>query len=100
MVTSVMLYGCEIWGFCNFEILERLHLRFCKILLKLKKSTPNVMVYGELGRYPMSVTIKTRMICYWYKLSRTKCEGKYSSILYKLLYKLQDTNTIRYDTIR
>ena len=26
-----------------------LQLRFCKYILKVKKSTPNVMVYGELG---------------------------------------------------
>ena len=47
-----MLYGCELWGYSNIDVLERLHLRFCKILLKVKKSTPNAMVYGELGRHP------------------------------------------------
>jgi hypothetical protein len=30
-------------------------LKFCKILLNLKSSTPNYMVYGELGNW------------YWYK---------------------------------
>jgi hypothetical protein len=37
------------------EVLERVHLKFCKILLNLKSSTPNYMVYGELGRYPIDI---------------------------------------------
>ena len=53
----ITLYGCEIWGFSNLDIIERVHLKFCKLLLHLKKSTPNFMIYGELGACPMSVYI-------------------------------------------
>jgi hypothetical protein len=49
MIKPVLLYGCEVWGFGKNEVLERVHLKFCKILLNLKSSTPNYMVYGELG---------------------------------------------------
>ena len=52
MVVPILLYGCEVWGNSKTEIIERIHLRFCKILLKLNKCTPSLMVYGELGRYP------------------------------------------------
>ena len=38
--------GCEVRGFGKHEVLERVHLKFCKILLNLKSSTPNYMVYG------------------------------------------------------
>jgi hypothetical protein len=58
MIKPILLYGCEVWGFGNNEILERVHLIFCKVLLNLKTSTPNYMVYGELGRYPIDIYIK------------------------------------------
>lgn len=59
IVKPILLYGCEIWGFGNIDIIERVHLKFCKLILNLKKSTPNFMIYGELGIYPMSVYIYT-----------------------------------------
>jgi hypothetical protein len=38
--------------------LEKIQLRFCKLLLKLKTSTPNYMIHGELGRFPIEIDIK------------------------------------------
>ena len=52
LVLPIMTYGCEIWGHENFVLPEKLHLKFCKINLKIRTSTPGYMVYGELGRYP------------------------------------------------
>ena len=67
-VKPILLYGCETWGFRKNDIIERVHLTFCKLLLHVKTSTSNVMVYGELGRYPIDIDIKVRMISYWSKL--------------------------------
>jgi hypothetical protein len=64
----LLLYGCETWGFGKNDIIERVHLKFCKLLLHVKTSTPNFMVYGELSRYPIDIDIKVRMISYWSKL--------------------------------
>jgi hypothetical protein len=61
IVQPILLYGCEIWGFTNTAMIERVHLKFCKLLLHLKQPTPDFMIYGELGRYPMEILIKTRM---------------------------------------
>jgi hypothetical protein len=36
LVKPILLYGCEIWGFGNNDILEKVHLKFCKIILYLK----------------------------------------------------------------
>jgi hypothetical protein len=66
----IILYGCETWGFGNNEIIERLHLKFCK--LHLKSSTPDYMVYGELGRYPISIDIHSYLKYPGYFLSTMK----------------------------
>ena len=48
--TPIILYGCEVWGIENFDLLESVHLKFCKYLLGIKTCIPNCMIYGELGR--------------------------------------------------
>ncbi len=42
IVEPILLYGSEVWGYENLQCIERVQLRFCKLLLMLKKSTPNV----------------------------------------------------------
>ena len=42
LVKSILLYSCEIWGFGNNDILEKVYLKFCKIILHLKATTPNI----------------------------------------------------------
>ena len=56
MVKPILLYGCELWGFGNNDV-----LKFCKMILSLKTSTPNYMIYGELGRNPVEIDIKIRI---------------------------------------
>ena len=84
IVKPIVLYGCEIWGFSNCYLIEKLHLKFCKHILDLKQSKPNFMVYGELGRYPISINIKIRMISFWCKLVNSY-GLKMSSKLYHVL---------------
>ena len=38
------------------------------MMLHLKQATLKVMVYGELGRYPMEISVQTRMIRFWAKV--------------------------------
>ena len=75
--------------FGNLDIIERLYLKFCKYILGVNKSTPNFMVYAELGRYPLSISIKIRMITFWANIVNCNI-SKLSGILYRLAYyKLQ-----------
>jgi hypothetical protein len=83
--TSYMALIPLFTGFGKNDIIERVHLKFCKLLLRLKVSTPNFMVYRELGRYPLEIDITVRMISYWCKLIQGK-QSKLSTITYKLLY--------------
>ena len=94
-VLPILLYGCEVWGFSNIDMVEKLHLRFCKYLLKVKKSTPNVMVYGELGRQPIRNIIISRMLNFWLKIQLSE-KIKLSSLLYKVWFELYSKQGIKY----
>ena len=49
MVLPICLYGCEVWGYANFNTLEIFYRKFLKRVLGLNKTTPNCIVYGEVG---------------------------------------------------
>ena len=65
VVSPIILQSCEVWGFSNIYPLENLHVKYCKMLLEFRYSTPNVMNYGETGIFHFKVIIKERMIKYW-----------------------------------
>ena len=71
IVASVLNYGAEVWGFHPGNGIEKGHTRFCKMILKVKNSTPNLMVYMELGRLPLHIIRKLRILKYWVKLLTT-----------------------------
>ena len=100
VVTPVILYGCEVWGFESCKILDKLQLKFCKYILKLNKSTCFNMIYGELGVILISVQAKCRLLIFWAKLV-DGTEGKLSNIFHYLLYKMDEpvfftSNRIRF----
>ena len=95
VVLPIALYGCELWGFRNLEILEKLHLQYCKIILNVKKCTTSAMVYGELGRLPLEYNVKCRMLGFWFKMVCGK-NSKISCILYNLVYNLHTQNRFTY----
>jgi hypothetical protein len=49
-------------GFEDIQIMEKIHLKFCKRILNARLTTPNYMVYGELGRYPLEIRVNLRMV--------------------------------------
>ena len=38
IVKLEMLYGCEVWGYNQSILIEKLHLKFCKHILNVKPS--------------------------------------------------------------
>ncbi|KAK6166223.1 hypothetical protein SNE40_022972 [Patella caerulea] len=89
-ILPILLYGCEIWGFGDLSPIETIHNQFLRNILKVKKSTPLYMLYGETGRYPLSIYIKHRMVSFWIKMISGKV-GKYLLLLYKSLL-INDVN--------
>lgn len=85
LVKPILLYGSEIWGSGNIEIIERVQLKFLKQILHLKRCTPNHIVYGEVGVLPMKVEIYTRMVSYWAKLiERNQDNPSLASLVYEV----------------
>lgn len=79
LVTPVLSYACEIWGFSRAENCERVHRKFCKWILKVKVNTNNYALYGETGRFPLYIERYIKIIKYWFKISdenNTNCITK------------------------
>jgi len=93
-VQPILIYGSEIWALETLELCDRLQLRFLKILLNLRTSTPNCIVLGEVGKFPVSIEAKCRMLCFWYRLCLDiqKDSKKLSAKLLKLYYDLHSSN--------
>lgn len=87
LVKPILLYGSEIWGFQNTESIEKVHLKFMKRILSVNRSTTSSMVYGEMGRFPLSIYIKKRIIGFWGRLIDCN-QNKLSSLMYKVIYNL------------
>ena len=83
-VTPILTYGSEIFGFENINMIENVHKEFLRKLTGARKSTPLYMLYRELGRYPLEIIIKTRMVSFWNKLIMGK-EHKLSMKIYRYM---------------
>ena len=91
LVMPILLYCCEVWGYEDFKILEKLHLKFCKLILGVPRSAPSYVVYGELGRQPLSSFIYPRMLKFWGKLVVNANRNKLSKILYYSIIPIINT---------
>ena len=81
LVKPVALYNCEIWTTDNVNRLikydskkvselsendlhERLHTKFCKSNLRVKRNSVNIVCRAELGRFPLTLDVNTQIIKY------------------------------------
>lgn len=86
LVKPVILYSSEVWSYSifgernfakittdSFEKLyntrtspiEKILIKYCKMLLHLPSKASNVAPYGELGVYPVYIDCITRTLKYW-----------------------------------
>ena len=68
LILPILNYGGEEWGFSQANVIERVHLQFCKRLLGVKKTTQNDFIYGELGRTSCITKRYILIIKYWFKI--------------------------------
>lgn len=97
LILPILTYGCEVWRYENVQVLEKIHLQFCRNILKIRTSTFNFMSYGEIGRVPIDVVINVRMISFWNKL--LTYNQKLSSILYRIMYMLSQRENVNFKWI-
>ena len=71
----------------NLDVLERVVLKYLKLILNMKTSTPNFMVYGETGVYPIYINIYCRMISFWASIV-SGSPTKLSYSIYRTAYSL------------
>ena len=69
-MTSVLLYGSEVWGLHKSSDVEKVHVNFCREILGVGSKTAINFMYCELDRVPLTVKMKLRIFKYWLKLSR------------------------------
>ena len=63
LVMPVLLYGSDIWEFHKAVDIEKVLLFFCK----KNWNTVKYFIYGEFGRYLLTVNYKLKIIRYWLK---------------------------------
>ena len=86
-VQPIAQFGAEIWGLTHAHIIEKIHLSALKRFLGVDRRTPNDLIYGEFGRYPIYLKSYVRCIHYWLKLTRME-ENILPFKCYKMLFDL------------
>ena len=81
LITPILNSASEVWVFDHGKAIERVHLQFCKQLLKVKRPTQNEFVYGKLGRIDFQCMRYFNIIRYWVKLLQMKI-----SIIFFFIY--------------
>ena len=94
LIRPVLQYNCEVWYMDDYLPLyrailraeknnkvcdklsfdyktsyEKIHTKYCKIILGLKKTASNIASSAELGRFPLSSFIKTQVMVYFSRLN-------------------------------
>ena len=95
LVKPILEYGCEVWMKDNklgkFEVFER---NFLKSILGIRKQTPNLAVYGEFGRTPISFKLKEKAIKYFLRLQNLPLD----SIIKKAFYTSMHLHDLGFNT--
>ena len=84
LISPILNYGSEVWGFYKAPAIEAVHLQFCKKLLSVKQSTQNDFIYGELGRINFATQRYISIIRYWFKIVSMN-DNKYAKCIYNML---------------
>ncbi len=63
--STVQKYGDSNATIC----LKKIHVLACKKFLSVGITTPNSMVYGECGRYPIYIISQIRCLRHWLKIA-------------------------------
>ena len=68
LVSPILNFGSEVWGFYKSSSIETVHLQFWKRIIGVKQSTQNDFIYGDLGRTDYQSRRYIIIIKYWLKI--------------------------------
>ena len=88
-IVPILLYGSEIWGTTECEVIEKVHKKFLKRVLGVGQNAPDAFIYGETGRCPLFVLYYVRCINYWIHILEMD-DDRYPKRCYELLKRLDD----------
>ena len=83
LISPILNYGSEVWGFHKAKSIETFHIQFCKRMLGIKQSTQNDFVHGELGRLDYQSLRFTNIVKIWLKIVLAG-EQKYIKCIYHM----------------
>ena len=67
-IRPVVLYTCESWGDFkdrnNIRKIEKFHPSLCTQILGVKNNTSSLKELGELGRFPLRISIERQLLKY------------------------------------
>lgn len=73
LVTHVILYGCEVWGYNisreSWRNIDQIQKHFIMYNLKIKSNTPYSILLIEVGLSPIESLATTRLLLYKHKLN-------------------------------
>lgn len=92
-----VLYASELWGWKENKKIEKVHLYACKLFINVPARTPNDMIYGELGRFPLFIEAAARCVHYWLKVLKQD-NTRYSKMAYMSLFNLHEKGHINWVT--
>ncbi len=100
VILPIALYGSEIWGpTSNYSHkdwhkhpLEALHVEFCRSILHVHRNTPNNACRAELGRLPLNLVIKQRVLKFWIHLNSSSEDSLHFKAVKTQLMSAQKSN--------
>ena len=82
-VLLILTYGAEVWAaleradYDSWEKspIEQVHLNFCKHILGVNRSTPNMLYRAELGRIPLKAVTDLKILGFFKHISKQNGDG-------------------------
>ena len=97
MITPILLYGSDIWGYEYIHVIEQVQLEYCKKILGVRSNTINCALLGECGRRPLPVHYMSKCVKYWLKLIQMHV-NRYPHVCYNMLRSYDDSGKITWAT--
>ena len=68
IICPILFYCVEVWGFKKIDMLEMFYRKFFQKIIKLRPSTPNCMIFVEVGKLPLQVSVDKQIIAYCFRV--------------------------------